>query len=143
MIGTGELAGALQLRVIDGCAVDPPVPVKGTTTEEFSASLRIVRLPVASPTEEGSNRTTAVDDWPGESVTCTGGIEKPTPVTPAVPVTGEFPVFSNVTDNVDAVFSVTLPKDKSEGVTLKVDPEPASGYKFNKNVCEELIPASL
>jgi len=44
-----------------------------------------------------------------------GDIEKPDPVTAAVPVTGELPVFVKVTDKVEAVFSVTLPNDKLEG----------------------------
>lgn len=55
MIGSGELAGAFQLRVIECCVVDPPVPVRGTITKGFSAFVWIVRLPVAAPAEEGSN----------------------------------------------------------------------------------------
>jgi hypothetical protein len=55
VIGSGELAGALQLRVIECCVAAPPVPVKGTTTKGSSAFVRIVRLPVAAPAEEGSN----------------------------------------------------------------------------------------
>jgi hypothetical protein len=74
-------------------------------------------------------------------VPCSGDIEKPAPVTPAVPLTGEFPVFLNVTDKVDAVFSVTLPKDKLEGVTDKADLELARGYKFKETVCGALTPA--
>ena len=55
----------------------------------------------------------------------------------------EFPVFFNVTDSVDAVFVVTLSNDKLEGVTYKADPEPVSGYRFNRKVCGELMPAWL
>jgi hypothetical protein len=68
-------------------------------------------------------------------------MEKPAPVTPAVTLTGEFPVFLNVTDKVDAVFSVTLPKDKLEGVTDKANPELAKGYKFKEAVWGDLTPA--
>jgi hypothetical protein len=49
----------------------------------------------------------------------------------AVPVVEEYPVFFNVTDNVDAVFAVSLPNDKLAGVADKVGPESVSGYKFN------------
>ena len=47
---------------------------------------------------------------------CAGDIEKAAPVTLAVPVTDEFPIFVNVTDKLEVVFRVTLPKDKLEGV---------------------------
>jgi hypothetical protein len=141
MIGAGELAGASQLRVIECCVVDPPLPVRGTTTKGFSALLCIVRLPVAAPAEEGSNWTANVDDWPGGRVPCTGDIEKPAPVTTAVPVIGELPVFVKVTDKVEVLFSATLPKDKLEGVTDKVAAAIAGGYKFKTKICGELIPA--
>ncbi len=141
MIGVGELAGALQSRVTECWVADPPVPVRGTTTKGFSALVWIVRLPVAAPAEEGSNWTTNVDDWPADRLLCDGDIEKPAPVTRVVPVTVEFPVFFKVTDNVEAVFSVTLPNDKVEGVIDSVDPEVARGYKFRENVRGELIPA--
>jgi hypothetical protein len=103
VIGAGELAGALQLRMIECCVVDHPVPVRGTITKGFSAFAWIVSLPMAAPAKEGSKRTTTVDDWPGDSVPCSGDIETPAPITPAVPVTGEFPVYFNVTDKVDIV----------------------------------------
>jgi hypothetical protein len=74
-------------------------------------------------------------------VPCSGDIEKPAPVTPAVPLIGEFPVFLNVTDKVDAVFSITLPKDKLEGVTDTTDPELARGYKFEETDRGDLPPA--
>jgi hypothetical protein len=73
-------------------------------------------------------------------VTGSGDIEKPAPVTPAVPLTDEFPVFLNVTDKVDAVFSAILPKDRLEGVTDRVDPEVARGYKFKETLCGEWTP---
>jgi hypothetical protein len=71
-------------------------------------------------------------------VPCAGDIEKAAPVTLAVPVTDEFPIFVNVTDKLEVVFRVTLPKDKLEGVAEIVV---ARGYKFKEKVCGELIPA--
>jgi hypothetical protein len=138
VIGSEELEGAVQLRVTECCVVDPPVPVRGTTPNGVPRLLWIVRLPVAAPLEEGLNWTTKVDDWPGERVPCAVDIEKPAPVTLALPVTDEFPVFVKVTDKVEVVFSVTLPKDKLEGAA---DIVVARGYKFKEKVCGELIPA--
>jgi hypothetical protein len=76
-------------------------------------------------------------------VPCIADAEKPAPVTAPVPVIAEFPVFFNVTDKVDAVFRLTLPKDKLEGVTDKEEPELATGYKFKVKVRGELTPAKL
>ena len=69
---------------------------------------------------------------------CSRNIEKAAPVTLAVPVPDEFPIFVNVTDKLEVVFRVTLPKDKLEGVAEIVV---ARGYKFKEKVCGELIPA--
>ena len=107
-----------------------------------SALLRIVRLPVAAPAEEGSNWTTKVDDWPGDRVPCTGDIEKPVPVTAALPVIDELPVFVTVTGKVEVVFGVTLPKDKLDGVTDKVEIV-ARGYKFKEKLCGAVLPPLL
>ena len=39
------------------------------------------------------------------------------------------------------MFSVTVPKDKLDGVTDKTDPELARGYKFKETDFGDLTPA--
>ena len=85
--------------------------------------LVMVNSPVAATAVVGSNCTLTVVDCPAFKVTgnVPPDIVKPVPVTvAALTVTGAVPVDVKVTDCVDAVFTVTLPKATLVALILNV-----------------------
>jgi hypothetical protein len=102
-----------------------PVPVRPTTAVPLLEEvLWMVSAPVTAPAAVGSNFTLRVTDWVGFKVTgkVAPDIVNPVPLNAAeLMVTGAVPVEVNVTGNVDAVFTVTLPNARLAGLTVKVD----------------------
>jgi len=105
-----------------------PVPLRAIVAVLLVEELLVmVNLPVAEPAVAGSNCTSSVAVWPEVSVTgkVTPETVKPVPVNAAaLIVTGAVPVEVKVTDWVDVVFTVTLPKTKLEALMLSVDVPP-------------------
>jgi hypothetical protein len=112
--GSGELAGASQLRATWCAAAAVPVPLRVTTAVlPVVELLLIVTCPLRVPVVVGSNCSCTVSVWLGFSVTgkLPPTIVKPAPViVPELIVTGEVPVDVSVNDCVVAVFTGMLPK---------------------------------
>src|ERR1700731_1484230 len=113
--GSGEVAGASQLRSTS-CATAVPVPLRATTAvPPLVELLLIVICPVRAPAVVGLNCSCNVRVCVGFRVT---GKLPPTMVKPApvivaeFTVTGEVPVDVSVNDCVVAVFTATLPKPR-------------------------------
>jgi hypothetical protein len=83
----------------------------------------MVSAPVTAPAAAGSNFTFTVTDWVGFRVTgkVAPDIVKPVPLNVAeLMVTGAVPVELNVTGNVEAVFTVTVPNARLAGLMVNV-----------------------
>jgi hypothetical protein len=109
-----------------------PVPESGIVKVEFEAVDVRVREPLALPAAEGSNATLKVAPWPEDKLT--GAViplkVKPVPLTATCEIVMlELPVLVTVSDS-DLVWpSVSLPKDKLDGLGLNapvVSPVPLS-----------------
>jgi hypothetical protein len=100
------------------------VPLRLIATELLVEELlRMVSCPVAAPVAVGSNCMTNVIAKPGFNVTgnVAPDIVNPVPVSvPELMVTGAVPVELNVTDCVEAVFTVTLPNATLVGLIVNV-----------------------
>jgi len=111
--GSGELAGAFQLKSTS-CATAVPVPLRETTAElPIVELLLIVSCPVSAPAVAGSNCSCNIRVCVGLSVTgkLPPRIVKPAPLIAAeFTVTGVVPVDVKVNDCIVVVFTVTLPK---------------------------------
>src|SRR5271170_3707664 len=113
--GSGELAGASQLRSTSW-ATAVPVPLSAITAVfPVVELLLIVICPVSAPAVVGSNCSCSLRVCVGFSVTgkLPPTIVKPAPVIAAeLTVTGVVPDDVSVNDCVVAVFTVILPKLK-------------------------------
>jgi hypothetical protein len=111
--GTGELAGATQLRSTV-YVIGVPVPLRATVAVLPVVELPLmVRVPVKAVAVVGSNCTCSVNDWLGASV---AGNVPPMRVKPAPEMAAEFTVTADVPVEVSvsvsdvAVLTLSLPK---------------------------------
>jgi hypothetical protein len=112
-MGTGVLLGGFHVKVTL-CEEVCPVPLRAiSAVPEVDELLAIISCPVAEPDVVGSNCRLKTALWPGFRVI--GKVapvrENPVPLTLApLTVTGRVPVELRVTDCVEGVFKLTLPK---------------------------------
>jgi hypothetical protein len=136
-----------ELNLNCGLGAAVPVAIKATTAGvPVDELLLTVSCPLTLPIAVGANWTCNVIDWAGLNVA--GKLPpisvKPVPVSVAeLTVTGEVPVDVNVTDCVDAEFTVTLPKLRVATLTVNCGLGGVVQVPLNTTTAVEAVDESL